>query len=1336
MPKFKALFVLLTIISVHAIASSFNINHGNSSENLNVNSRTKSFQAKATPTFSIVSPTTGAQGSSINLVASKGGSTGQVTYTVANGTGKASVSSQILLLLLRGSVTLTATLAEDANFLGATVTQEIIITNPQAPIAFTTLSGDAGKSVSLSLDKGGSTGTVSLSIENLSGSASLNDNTLSLTNPGTILVKASITADNNYDANAIAQVFTINNSDGTKASVLAKIYGTTTKGGDKNAGVLYETNSNFSGITLLKQFGVETSGASPIYSQMLLAQDGKLYGMNNTGGQYNAGVMFTYEPATDTYTVVHQFNPATGASGMGKLFQAANGMMYGLGNAGGANDAGVVFSFDPATSTYTKKADLELVSTGGLPLSGFLEGSPGMLYAVVNAGGANGNMGTLIRYDIANNILSKRYDFSTTTGFLPVGALVKAANGKMYGLMSQGGPTNSGTIVEIDPSNDIVVTRKMEFDYQTTGTLPLGSFVEASNGKLYATTAYGGTTYNGTLIEYVPGATTVAVKHNFDTSIGGSPFASMVEAPNGKLYGFTPFGGSTGNGSVFEYDPANGFTNKIQLQKSVGSLTISSFTIFTNGKLYATSASGGAYNSGTLMEYDVSTNTLINKEDFIFSLEGAYPTGNLVANNGKLYGATNGGSFNLGTLFQYDLSGAVYNKIIDFVGSNGAIVGNLIKHPDGKIYVLTRGGSTGGRILRFDPATGNSSTVYTFDNSNDGLGPQNMMLASNGKLYGVTISGGQASNGVIFEFDPSSNTYTKKFDVDNPTTGAGPSRLTEGPDGKLYCTMAFGGTAYVGTIFSFDLATGTDTHMSPFDLATTGSGPRGNVTFSGGKLYGLAQAGGANNKGTLFEMDLASGTISKKLDLNNYVYDQGLVTGPNGKLLGFFADGGTAKKGSLFEYDPSANSLNNVLEFNGTNGANPAGDLLVNRNRQLITFNQPPAASASATTVTLNASASSELPISFVSSDPTVATVSGNVATILKSGSVLITAMQQGDGMYEPAPRVSRILTIKKSQSISFDAIAEKIFGAAAFSVTATATSNLPVSFSSSNTSVATVSGNTITIIGAGTTNITANQIGDVEFDAAPGVPKSLVVTKAPQTITFPNIEDKVLGAASFSITATSTSNLAVSFSSASDKVSISTASVTLLKAGRAAIKADQAGNTNFNAATTVEKSFCINPAKPTISMTTDPLGVSTLVSSNDSGNQWYREGTAIENATAKNITATTAGSYTVKTTIDGCSSVVSDAKLVVITGLETNSGERNMRVYPNVFDRNVFIEISSDVDEAVTIEFTDMLGKSHARIMGRTNSVNDAEIDVAPGFYFVRSKTSSGIYTQRVLKK
>jgi uncharacterized repeat protein (TIGR03803 family) len=741
------------------------------------------------------------------------------------------------------------------------------------------------------------------------------------------------------------------------------------------------------------------------------------------------------------------------------------------------------------------------------------------------------------------------------------------------------------------------------------------------------------------------------------------------------------------------------------------------------------------YNSGTLMEYDVNTNTLTNKKDFIFSLEGAYPAGNVVLNNGKLYGATNGGSFNLGTLFQYDLSGAIYNKIIDFVGSNGATVGNLIKHPDGKIYILTKGGNAGGTILRYDPATGNSSTLYTFDNSNDGQSPQNMMLASNNKLYGVTIAGGQTSNGVIFEFDPSTNTYTKKVDVNSSATGAGPSRLTEGPDGKLYCTMAYGGTAFVGVIFSFDLATGTDTHVSSFDL-TTGSAPRGNIAFSGGKLYGLAQSGGANNKGTIYEMDLATGTITKKLDLNSYVYDQGFVTGPNGKLLGFFADGGAAKKGSLFEYDPLANSLNNVLEFNGTNGANPAGDLLITRNRQLITFNQPPAASSSATTITLNASASSELPISFVSSDPTTATVSGNIVTIIKSGPVLITATQQGNGMFEPAPAVSRILTIKKSQSISFGAIAEKIFGAESFSVTATTTSNLPISFSSSNTGVATVSGNTITIIGAGTTNITANQTGDAEFDAAAGVSKSLVVAKAPQTIAFQNIEDKVLGAASFSITATSSSNLAVSFSSSSDKISISTASVTLLKAGRATIKADQAGNTNYNAAASVGRSFCINPPKPTISMTTDPLGVSTLVSSNETGNQWYHEGTAIENATAKNVTATTAGSYTVKTTIDDCSSVVSDAKLVVITGLEANSGERVMRVYPNVFDHKVFIEISSDVDEAITIEFTDMLGKPHARIMGRTNSVNEAEIDAAPGFYFVRSKTSSGLYTQRVLKK
>ncbi|MEI6142279.1 MAG: FG-GAP-like repeat-containing protein, partial [Mariniphaga sp.] len=85
--------------------------------------------------------------------------------------------------------------------------------------------------------------------------------------------------------------------------------------------------------------------------------------------------------------------------------------------------------------------------------------------------------------------------------------------------------------------------------------------------------------------------------------------------------------------------------------------------------------------------------------------------------------------------------------------------------------------------------------------------------------------------------------------------------------------------------------------------------------------------------------------------------------------------------------------------------------------------------------------------------------------------------------------------TTKNSQTISFTSFSTPLtFGAAPFDLTASATSGLTVSFASDNTSIATVSGNTVTIVGVGTANITASQAGDANYYAASDYVRQLVV--------------------------------------------------------------------------------------------------------------------------------------------------------------------------------------------------------------------------------------------------
>ena len=75
------------------------------------------------------------------------------------------------------------------------------------------------------------------------------------------------------------------------------------------------------------------------------------------------------------------------------------------------------------------------------------------------------------------------------------------------------------------------------------------------------------------------------------------------------------------------------------------------------------------------------------------------------------------------------------------------------------------------------------------------------------------------------------------------------------------------------------------------------------------------------------------------------------------------------------------------------------------------------------------------------------------------------------------------VLTVNRlPQTISFGSLPDKRVGDAPFTVSATSSSGLPMSYASFNPGVATVSGNTVTITGVGTTTITASQAGDATY--------------------------------------------------------------------------------------------------------------------------------------------------------------------------------------------------------------------------------------------------------------
>lgn len=138
------------------------------------------------------------------------------------------------------------------------------------------------------------------------------------------------------------------------------------------------------------------------------------------------------------------------------------------------------------------------------------------------------------------------------------------------------------------------------------------------------------------------------------------------------------------------------------------------------------------------------------------------------------------------------------------------------------------------------------------------------------------------------------------------------------------------------------------------------------------------------------------------------------------------------------------------------------------------------------------ATASSGLPVSFsIVSGPATINTQTNMLTITGTGPVTVKANQPGDNVYDTAAPVSQSFTVNKAtQTINFPTISDQNFGTGTVSLTASASSGLPVTYSIVS-GPAIVGGNIVTLNGVGTVTVRATQTGDTNYLSATSVDRS-----------------------------------------------------------------------------------------------------------------------------------------------------------------------------------------------------------------------------------------------------
>jgi hypothetical protein len=245
-------------------------------------------------------------------------------------------------------------------------------------------------------------------------------------------------------------------------------------------------------------------------------------------------------------------------------------------------------------------------------------------------------------------------------------------------------------------------------------------------------------------------------------------------------------------------------------------------------------------------------------------------------------------------------------------------------------------------------------------------------------------------------------------------------------------------------------------------------------------------------------------------------------------------------------------------------------------NQTITVVNHAPATAAYGASFTVTATASSGLAVAYSASG--ACTNTGNTVTLTSgTGTCTVQYDQAGNANYGAATQVTESVTAQKAnQAITVvnHAPATAAYGAS-FTVTATAASGLAVTYSASG--ACTNVGNAVTLTsGSGTCTVRYDQAGNANYNSAAQVTETVTAQKANQTITFGALPDRAVDAAPFTVTASASSGLAVTFT-ASGPCSVAGTTVTLTGApGTCTVTAHQSGNGNYNAAPDAPQSFKI----------------------------------------------------------------------------------------------------------------------------------------------------------------
>lgn len=524
-----------------------------------------------------------------------------------------------------------------------------------------------------------------------------------------------------------------------------------------------EGNSGFAGLT-------EIPGDS-------------LFGIQTYGGSFDGGTLYSIKKDGTGFTLHHHFTTTTGIYPESKLIYF-DGKLYGSTTQGGNFGFGVIFS--------------------------------------INADGSN--------YRVIHHFETGAY-----YGMPPAGNLAISSNGRIFGAYSQFLTTlpsfQSYLLFKLDTSganfDNLFVLNQRQMG---TGNLDICLL---NDDSIFVPTS-GMASFDGGALNYCDTSGNGWGLYQFGFSPTGFRPNSLIKASNNKLYGTATIGGSAGSGVIYSVnDDGSSYTKLHEFDENTeGYQPEGKLLEASDGKLYGTCRYGGPTGSGCIYRIDKDGNNFTSLFTFPQFDQGFSPVGSLVEDNsGVLYGATFYGSPSSGVIYKINKDGSNYTVLKTLNGGttefaspyNGvALSGNYLYATCGYGGAENKGG-----VIRIKTDGTGYQVLHEFNGTNDGSLPMGApIVASNGKVYGTTSSGGNNMTGTVYRVDIDGSNYTILRNLDDAVDGGFPvAGIIQASDGLLYgSTYAGGSGGGGGTLYKLNLDGSGFTVIRSFSVDNDGQG--------------------------------------------------------------------------------------------------------------------------------------------------------------------------------------------------------------------------------------------------------------------------------------------------------------------------------------------------------------------------------------------------------------------------------------------------------------------------------------------------------------------------------